>query len=86
MMIDATVFPSNIRYPTDAGLLNSVREWLVKAIENLGRGIGKRARTYKRVARKSYLSLAKKKNKTTKEIRKINKQMLQSRQGGTRDN
>jgi len=77
MMLDATVFPSNIRYPTDVGLLNSAREWLVNTIDKLGREIGKKVRTYKRVARKSYLNLAKKKNKTTKEIRKINKQMLQ---------
>ena len=77
MMIDATVFPSNIRYPTDTGLLNEAREWLVKAIDELEKSVGKKARTYKRVARKTYLNLTKKKNKTGKQIRKANKQMLQ---------
>ena len=77
MMVDATVFPSNIRYPTDTGLLNDAREWLVKVIDELGKELGKRVRTYKRVARKTYLTLTKKKNKTVKEIRRGKKQMLQ---------
>lgn len=77
MMMDATVFPSNIRYPTDTGLLNDAREWLVKVIDELGKQIGKEVRTYKRVARKTYLNLAKKKNKTSKQIRRGKKQMLQ---------
>ncbi len=77
MIIDATVFPSNIRYPTDTGLLNQAREWLVKVIDELGEKIERSVRTYKRVARKTYLNLTKKKNKTSKQIRKANKQMLQ---------
>ncbi len=77
MMVDATVFPSNIRYPTDTGLLNDAREWLVKVIDELCKELGKRVRTYKRVARKTYLTLTKKKNKTVKEIRRGKKRILQ---------
>jgi IS5 family transposase len=77
MIIDATVFPSKLKYPIDTGLLNDAREWLVKVIEELSKEVGKRVRTYKRVARKAYLNLAKKRNKTVKEIRRGKKQMLQ---------
>jgi IS5 family transposase len=30
MLVDATVFPEANKYPNDVGLLNDVREWLVK--------------------------------------------------------
>ena len=52
MLMDATVFPESVKYPTDVGLLNDVREWLVKSIRKLGNALGvKRVRTYKRKAR-----------------------------------
>ena len=64
MLIDATVFPEAIKYPTNVGLLNDVREWLVKSIRKLGNALGvKRVRTYKRKARQEYLKFAKKKTK-----------------------
>jgi len=78
MLIDATVFPEAIKYPTDVGLLNDVREWLVKSIRKLGNALGvKRVRTYKRKARQEYLKFAKKKTKTKKTITKAKKAMLQ---------
>ena len=78
MLIDATVFPEAIKYPTDVGLLNDVREWLVKSIRKLGNALGvKRVRTYKRKARQEYLKFAKKKTKTKKTIAKAKKAMLQ---------
>jgi hypothetical protein len=64
MLIDATVFSEAIKYPTDVGLLNDVREWLVKSIRKLGNALGvKRVRSYKRKATQKYLKFAKKKTK-----------------------
>ena len=78
MLVDATVFPEDIKYPTDVGLLNDVREWLVKQIRRIGRAVGKKdVRTYRRSARKEYLNFSKKKVKTKKTIAKAKKKMLQ---------
>jgi len=77
MLVDATVFPEEIKYPNDVGLLNSVREWLVRNIKKIGRVIGKKPRTYSRKARKDYLNFSKKRIKSRKTIRKAKKQMLQ---------
>ena len=77
MLVDATVFPENIKYPNDVGLLNDVREWLVETIKPLGKKLGKTYRTYCRVAKKTYLSFSKKKRRTKKVIHKAKRQMLQ---------
>jgi hypothetical protein len=73
MLVDATVFPEEIKYPTDVGLLNDVRRWLVKTIRKLG---GK-MRTRRRKAEQEYLKFAKNKRKTKKVIAKAKKAMLQ---------
>ena len=77
MLVDATVFPEKIKYPNDVGLLNDVREWLVRNIKRIGKTIGKKYRTRPREARKEYLNFSKKKTKTKKTIRKGKKKMLQ---------
>jgi len=77
MLVDATVFPEYIRYPTDTGLLNEAREWTVKQIRRLGGAVGKKVRTYCRKARKEYLNFSKKKTKSRKLIRKTTKSLLQ---------
>lgn len=77
MLIDATVFPENIKYPTDVGLLIDVREWLVGNIKKFGKIVGKTYRTRPRVARKEYLNYSKKKKKTKKAINNAKKKMLQ---------
>jgi len=77
MLVDATVFPEEIKYPNDVGLLNDIREWLVGNIKKIGKAIGKRYRTYSRMARKDYLNFSKKRKKTKKTINKAKKQMLQ---------
>ena len=77
MLVDATVFPEEIKYPNDVGILNDVREWLVGNIKRIGRAIGKKYRTYSRKARKDYLNFSKKRTKTKKVIAKAKKQMLQ---------
>ena len=73
MLADATVFPEEIKFPTDVGLLNDVRRWLVKTIRSLG---GK-MRTRRRKAEKDYLKFSKTKRKTKKIIHKAKKTMLQ---------
>ena len=77
MLVDATVFPENICYPTDAGLLNEARGWLVSKIKSIGAKIGRKYRTYCRKARQEYLSFNKKKRRTKKDIRRMVKSMLQ---------
>jgi IS5 family transposase len=77
MLVDATVFPEKIKYPNDVGLLNDVREWLVRNIKRIGKSIGKKYRTRPREARKEYLNFTKKKTKTKKTINKAKKKMLQ---------
>jgi len=78
-MVDATVYPAGIKYPTDTGLLEDTRLWLVKNIrklKNIG-GIKEKIRTYCRKARLVYLNFQKKRKRTFKEIRRVRKQLLQ---------
>jgi len=77
MLIDATVFPEHVRYPTDTDLLNESRQWVVKQIKKIGSSVGKKMRTYCRKAQKEYLSFSKKKNKSRKLIRRTRKALLQ---------
>ena len=70
-IIDATVSPSNIRYPQDFSLTNEAREKLEKIIDRLHSTYRpwKKPRTYRKVARKEYLELAKAKKKSSKKVR-----------------
>lgn len=77
MMIDATVFPENIAFPSDAGLLNKARQWLVGQIKELGDRIDARFRTYNRKAKQEYLQFSKRKNRTKKDVKRVVKAMLQ---------
>ena len=77
LLVDATVFPEHIHFPTDAGLLNEARGWLAGKIKSIGAKIDKKYRTYCRKARQEYLSFNKKKRRTKKDIRRIIKSMLQ---------
>jgi len=73
LLADATVFPEEIKFPTDVGLLNDVRRWLVRTIRRLG---GK-MRTRRRKAETDYLRFSKTKRKTKKIIHRAKKAMLQ---------
>jgi len=78
LIMDATVADQMIAYPTDLGLLARSREESERLIDELCKelNIKDKPRTYRRKARKEYLNLAKKKNKSKKEIRKgIGKQL-----------
>jgi len=72
LQMDATVAGAHIQYPTDLNLLNESREKSEAIIDGLylKLSLNKKPRTYRRVARKRYLNVAKKKHKTHKEIRK----------------
>jgi len=77
MLMDATVFPEYVRYPTDISLLNEAREWTVRQIKRLGDSLGNKVRTYCRKALKEYLNFSKKKSRSRKLIRKTRKSLLQ---------
>jgi len=78
LIIDATVCPQDIAYPTDLNLLNDAREKSEELIDLLYEPIlhGKKPRTYRRKARKQYLSEAQKKSSTSRAIRKANGKQL----------
>ncbi|MFH0807090.1 MAG: IS5 family transposase [Elusimicrobiota bacterium] len=78
-MVDSTIFPVNIGYPTDTGLIEAVRVWLVEIIKRVrvAGGMKEKVRTYCRKARAVYLRFQKKRKKTKKETRKARKQLLQ---------
>ena len=67
-----------ISYPTDLGLLSRSREESERLIDELCKAlvINDKPRTYRRLARKGYLNVAKKKNKSKNEIRKAVGQQL----------
>jgi IS5 family transposase len=74
LMLDTTCVPSDITYPTDIRLLNEARETLEEAIDLLYVQVKekytKKPRTYRKVARKSYLALSKQRKKSMNKIRK----------------
>lgn len=79
LLMDATVAPQNISYPTDLKLLNEAREkseqLIDKLYEHLSIGIEK-PRTYRKIARKDFLNTVRKKAKTYKEIYKANGEQI----------
>jgi len=78
LLVDATVAEQQIEYPTDLKLLNGSREQLERMIEQVCKhGKLRQPRMYKKKARQKYLTLAKKKKKTKKDIRKALRGQLQ---------
>jgi hypothetical protein len=78
LIVDATVAPADIKYPTDLDLLNEAREKSELIIDMLWEGQAgkKKPRTYRRKAKAEYLSVAKKRRKSKKLLRKsIGKQL-----------
>lgn len=78
MLLDATVAEQAIKYPNDLELLNDCREQSQQIIDKLFKltELKIKPRTYRRIARKEFLSTAKKKSKSNKELRKaIGKQL-----------
>lgn len=78
LIVDATVSPADIKYPTDLDLLNEAREKSEHLIDLLyvpEKGKIK-PRTYRKNARRDYLSTAKQRKKRKKTIRKAIKTQL----------
>lgn len=77
LKVDATCAPSDIKYPTDLNLLNEAREKLEGVIDTLCENTEIiKPRTYRKNARKTYLSTAKKRNVIRNHMRKaIGKQL-----------
>ena len=73
LLIDATVTPADITYPTDLKLLNATREKLEHIIDQLHHpliGKRKKPRTYRRKARRDFLAIIKQKRPGVKKVRK----------------
>lgn len=78
LIVDATCTPADIRYPTDVSLLNEAREKLEGVIDILHEpSMGKKPRTYRKRARKCFVSFIAKRRPSTKDIRKAIKKQLQ---------
>jgi len=79
LIVGATIAPSNIKYPTDLDLLNNSREISEQIIDKLYTSdqFSQKPRTYRRLARRDYLRIIKKKRKGNKVIRLGIRQQLQ---------
>lgn len=80
LILDATCAPADIHYPTDLSLLNDAREKSEEIIDTLYgcmKGKVEKPRTYRQLARKKYLNVAKSKKPRYKAIRQGIKQQLQ---------
>lgn len=78
LLMDATACPQDIAYPTDLNLLHDSREKSEELIDKLHRlhWYAEKPRTYRQNARREYLRVAQKKNKTKAELRKALRKQL----------
>jgi len=78
LILDATVCPQDIAFPTDLDLLSSAREKSEELIDLIYEKSlhGEKPRTYRQTARKEYLRTAQKKKKTKKQIRSAIRKQL----------
>lgn len=75
---DTTVIESEITYPTDTNLMETVRKFLVNdIIKEFQKEVNQDHRHYDRIARGEYLAFAKKRKTGKKEVKKIKKKQLQ---------
>jgi hypothetical protein len=79
LLIDATCTPADITFPTDLKLLNTAREKSEEIIDVLHsplKGIVAKPRTYRKIARKNFLSAAKSKKLSKSKLRKAIRKQL----------
>ena len=78
-MMDATVIPAGVEYPTDVKLVERCREWCVETLRTFRKrlNISERVRTYARTARYVYVNFSRKRKKAKRLIRKVHRQVLQ---------
>lgn len=84
LICDTTVVPSDIAYPTDVSLLEKVRQKALKYLEAAKEFGARSYRTYKRTAKKVYLSYQKIRHHTVKSRKKTQKKLLQFSQRNIR--
>ncbi len=79
LILDATVAPQAIRYPTDLSLLNEARQFSEQIIDELypHTALQKKPRTYRQNARKAYLGIVKQRRPLARTRRRGIKQQLQ---------
>ena len=75
LIIDATCTPADIAFPTDLELCDKARRWTETILDHYWKIFGsadseKKPRTYREVARRRYLALAKRRRKSGEKIRK----------------
>ena len=73
VLIDSTVSPSNIAYPSDMHLLNDARKALLNLIKKLS---VKKVRTQSRKARKHFLNFIKLGSKKKDKAKETHEQMI----------
>ena len=79
LIVDATVAPQAIRFPTDLSLLNEAREFSEQIIDKLyaETGLQRKPRTYRQNARKAFLKVVKKRRPGAKVLGRGIKAQLQ---------
>src|SRR4028119_1638914 len=81
LIVDAPSAPADISYPTDLGLLNAARVHTEKILDILYKQIkkntNKKPRTYRNLARKDYLLIAKQRRPSRNKKRQALKKQLQ---------
>ncbi len=81
LILDATCVPADISYPTDLGILNQARKQTEKSIDilydSLENKTYKKPKTYREIARKDYLEVAKKRRPSKKQRQRSIKKQLQ---------
>jgi len=81
MLLDATCYPADIKYPTDMGLLNHARELTERIIDELHEQLRQpgfmKPRTYREVARTDYLEYTRKRKHTQQQLRNAIRKQLQ---------
>jgi hypothetical protein len=79
LILDATCCPQNIRFPTDASLLNESRELLEGMIDTAhqaGATGGQKPRTYRNLARRDWLRFVRDRKPNRKKVRKALRKQL----------
>lgn len=77
MIVDSTIVPENIEYPTDVHLLEKCRRKLVKVIDNVCKELSMpKPRTYRNNARRAFLSYIKFRKKGKKLRLKVQKKLI----------
>ena len=79
LLIDATCTPADITFPTDLKLLNAAREkseHIIDVLHKPHRGKEKKPRTYRKIARRDFLSVARSKKVSKSKLRKAMRKQL----------